>query len=177
MNLLIAGIGANLTFGLLSSITSTTKGIYDMIDYIKHTGSTDIKKTIEELDLEATIKIIHCTIAEIYIDHDTPSALHVCLKSLIDVIKLIYTELEKINNRIKYNNSLWVGKTFRSYRFANCEKRLRSYMKILESRKKLLIEILGIRGQMIKNQDIYNLLSESTTAPSIYSKDIKLLLR
>lgn len=155
MNLLIAGIGANLTFGVLSSFAATTRGVVDMIGTIKQSCGPDIKKAIDELDLETTLKIIHCLVSEIQIDDRTPETIHVCLKSLMDVVRLIYDELGRINYRLQYNNSLWVGKTFRSYRFINCESRLRTYMIVLENRKKLLIDIINMQDRMVRNQNIF----------------------
>jgi len=155
MNLLIAGIGANLTFGVLSSFAATTRGVVDLIGTIKQSGGPDIKKAIDELDLEATLKIIHCMVSEIYVDDQTPGTIIICLKSLMDVIRMIYDELGKINYRLQYNNSLWFGLTFRSYRFINCESRLRTYMIVLENRKKLLIDIINMQNRMFKNQTIF----------------------
>lgn len=161
MNFFVSSMGSNITISLLSSFASTSKGIYGLIAQMKHSGKSDIKKVIDDMDLLTTLKIIQCLIMEIDMNKEQPITLQICLKSLIEIIHSIHEELEKINYRLQYNDSLWIGRTIRSYGFNNCEKRLDAYIKKLENRKKLLIDILSVKNHMFRNQHIANTVSDN----------------
>ena len=50
MNFLIAGLGANVTLGLISGVTSATNGVYTLANRISlstSTGANEIKQTIK----------------------------------------------------------------------------------------------------------------------------------
>ena len=70
-------------------------------------------------------------------------------------IKNIITDIEKelniINERLRYNRCLWIGSAIRAYKFHNCKTRLENYFKNLDQRYQLLISILSIEKQVVKN--------------------------
>jgi hypothetical protein len=164
MNILIGALGANLTIGFISSITSATTGICSVVDRIRQSSAVDIKRVIDELDIELTVKMIQCMISEINLDQHSPATLQVCLKGLIDCLKEITDELAKICYRLQYNESLWLGQSIRGYGFENCHARLRASMKRLENRKNMLLQTLSVKDSMYRNKQLENVLSQSILA-------------
>jgi hypothetical protein len=153
MNYIIAAIGANLTIGLVTGVTAATNGAYTMITNISKSTSTgvkEVKQIIEESDLEVKIKTIQLIINDINVNENTSLALQHCIKSIKDVINDISEELEKINNRIKYNDNLWVGSAIRAYGFHGASKRLNGHIKKLESRYKDLITLITLENSREK---------------------------
>lgn len=164
MNFIIAGIGTNITLGLISATTNATNNLYTLCTNISETTSTkanDLKHIIKENDLEVRIKIIQYLLCEINVNDNSPCTLNYCIGSIKSAIKDISNELEKIHYRIQYNNNLWFGSSVRAYGFKNCKLRLKSYIDILESRYKMLISILSVENKMYKNPELEDSLSKS----------------
>ena len=164
MNYLIAGIGANVTLSLISAITATTNGVYTLVNNVSSstaTGAGDIKLLIKKKDLEMKMKMMQYLLCEITIDDNSPITLHWCIKGIHDAIKDITDVLHKINYRMQYNNSLLIGASVRSYSFHNCYKRLEAAIETLENRYEMLINILKIKKNMYKNEELESALSES----------------
>lgn len=164
MNFLIAGIGTNITLGLISATTSATNNLYTLCSNISETTSTkanDIKQIIKEHDLEVRIKMIQFLLYEINVNENSPCTLNYCINSIRCAIKDISTELEKIQFRMQYNNNLWFGSSIRAYGFKNCKLRLKAYIDTLESRYKMLISILSIENKIYKNPELEESLSKS----------------
>jgi hypothetical protein len=134
------------------SIMSPMINLKDMI------LNDDIKQIIRETDLEIRIKTIQFIICEIKTNKDTPHTLYYCIQEIKNAIKDIRKELEQIQYRINYNNSLLVGATFRKYKFHNNKLRLVSLIKTLDNRYNMLLEILKIENNMFQNKDITNYL-------------------
>ena len=160
MNFIVGAIGANLTLGLVSGISSLASNLYNLSSAITTitNGYDDIKQIIRETDLEIRIKTIQFIICEIKTTKDTPHTLNFCIQEIKNAIKDIGKELEQIQYRINYNNSLLVGATFRKYKFHNNKSRLVSLIKTLDNRYNMLLEILKIENNMFQNKDITNYL-------------------
>jgi len=160
MNFIVGAIGANLTLGLVSGISSLASNLYNLSSAITTitNGYDDIKQIIRETDLEIRIKTIQFIICEIKTTKDTPHTLYFCIQEIKNAIKDIGKELEQIQYRINYNNSLLVGATFRKYKFHNNKSRLVSLIKTLDNRYNMLLEILKIENNMFQNKDITNYL-------------------
>lgn len=167
-------LGTDLTLGLISEVTSTANSVYLLAKRLLHVGNVDIQKIIIETDLEMSIHILQCMISEIRIDETSPITLNLCLKGINQTIRQIKDELVKITTRLEYNRSLWFGKSIRSYRFHHCQQRLTSHLTVLNSRKQLLIMILSVKDQLIRNSELEKILSESLIAfdPSQLNKEI-----
>jgi len=151
MNFIVGAIGTNLTLGLIQGIAGTTNGIYTMISNIARStanGSDEIRQIIKDTDLEVKVKTIQYMLQEIKIDEASPHTLQYCVRSIRDAINEISQELEKIHYRMQYNDNLWVGATFRSYRFHNCRIRLGAKLQNLESRYGTLLGLLPVKDQM-----------------------------
>lgn len=153
MNFLMTGISTNITMALISTITGTTNGIYTLCTNISHSTQTcanEIKQLLKETDLRTRMVIIQQLLHEIKVDKMSPNTLQQCIKSIKDSIKDISDELEKIQYRMQYNESLRIGSSFRSYGFRNCKHRLIAYVKTLDMRYNMLIDILSIQNKMHK---------------------------
>jgi len=164
MNFIIAGLGTNITLGLISATTNATNNLYTLCNNISESSSNnsnDIKQIIKDNDLEVKIKIIQFILCEININENSSCTLNYCINSVNIAIKYILDELEKINYRIQYNNNLWFGSSVRSYGFKNSKLRLKTYIDTLELRYNMLINILSIENKLYKNSDLVESLSKS----------------
>jgi hypothetical protein len=164
MNIVLGTVGANLTFGVISGIASATNGVYSLAGNIARStanGANEVKQIIKESDLEVKVKTVQFLLCEIKIDEMSPYTLLYCVESIKDAIQDIAEELEKIHYRMQYNNNLWIGLSFRAYKFHNCRTRLHAKLKNLESRSRTLIGILAINNKMYKNNELEKVLSRS----------------
>lgn len=164
MNFLIPALGANLTFGLISTATSATNSAYTLIGNISRstsTGAEDIILFIKGHDLEMKIKITQYLLCEVKIDDNSPITLKCCVKSIQNAIEDIGEELGKIKFRMEHNDNLWIGKSFRGYNFHNCKARLAANISTLELRYNRLLEIISIQDKLYKNNKLMDVLSES----------------
>jgi hypothetical protein len=165
MNIVIGALGANLTLGLISGVSSTAKSVYDLIFTIKNrtnNGAEEIKQIIQDIDLEGKIKTTQFFLSEIRIDNDTPYTVIYCADHINDAIMSIVDELNKIYQRMQYNNNIWIGSSVRAYKFHNCTLRIKARLDILEERKKSLIDILSVQHKMYKNDKIKDQIGQLT---------------
>lgn len=164
MNLLIVGLGTNITLGLITATTSATNGLYTLCNNIAHTtatGANEIKQIIKENDLEIRIKMMQFLLCEIKVSETSPCTLTYCMNSIKSAIQDISNELEKIHYRMQYNNNLWVGSSVRAYGFKNCKLRLKAKIDTLETRYTMLVGILSIENKMYRNPELEQTLSQS----------------
>lgn len=137
MNFLITSIGVSAAMSTVTATTSFASTIYSLAGTVRDStdsGLDKIKTLIEETDIENDIKIISEIISEI--DEERSSdAVKLCIKSINESLNDIKEELDKIQYRVNYNNNM----TFsafgtRSYGFANCHKRLKKNINVLNKR-------------------------------------------
>ncbi len=177
MNYVIAIAGMEITLGLISGVTSTTNGVYSLVDRLSHSEAEDVKHFIKESDMEMTIRVVQCIISEIQIDKYSPVTLNLCIKSIYQSIKDIEAELEKVHYRLQYNDNLWYGKSVRGYGFQNCCKRLKEHLNSLENRKRLLLETLAVKDSLFRNENLENMLTQSVYNLDKPSMDKSMLLK
>ncbi|VBB18608.1 hypothetical protein YASMINEVIRUS_1071 [Yasminevirus sp. GU-2018] len=164
MNFLIGAIGANLTLGLVSGVTSAVNGVYTLSSNIMQStssGANEVKQIIKETDLEVKVKTAQLMLCELKIDDDTPYTVKYCVQTIRDAIKDIGDELEKIYYRMQYNDNLWVGSTVRSYKFHNCRARLHASLKNLESRCDTLMRVTKLNKVLVKNENLTKEMTQS----------------
>lgn len=165
MNIVIGALGANLTLGLISGVSGTAKSVYDLIFTIKNrtnNGAEEIKQMIQEIDLEGKIKTTQLFLSEIKIDNDTPYTVIYCADRINDAIASIVDELNKIYQRMQYNNNIWIGSSVRAYKFHNCALRIKARLDVLDERKRSLIDILLVQDKMYKNDKIKDQIGQLT---------------
>ena len=163
MNIILGALGANLTFGVIQTVTSTANGVFTLSKNIVNStssGAAEVKQIIKDLDLEFKIKMTQYFLCELVISKDSPYTILYCVQSIRDAINDISEELEKIHYRMQYNDNVWLGTTIRSYKFDNCKGRIQTSLNNLEARKATLLELMGIENIMVKNPVLENDLSD-----------------
>lgn len=176
MNFLLGALGANLTLGLISGVTSAANGVYTLTSNIissTATGANEVRQIIKETDLEVKIRTVQFLLCEVKVNSDSPYTLQYCVQCIKDVIKDISDELETIHYRMQYNDNIWLGSTVRAYRFHNCKARLVAHLKTLESRQSNLIEILKVQSSMTKNPELENDVSKSVLVDKFDAKTVE----
>lgn len=154
MNIILSVISANVIVGIISGITTTINGVYTIKDVIKSnttTGSKEVEQIMKDIDIEVKLKIIQLFLSELKITDSTPNTIVYCMNEIKNIIMDIEKELNIINERLRYNRCLWIGSAIRAYKFHNCKTRLENYFKNLDQRYQLLISILSIEKQVVKN--------------------------
>ena len=154
MNIILSVISANVIVGIISGITTTINGVYTIKDVINSntsTGSKEVEQIMKDIDIEVKLKIIQLFLSELKITDNTPNTIIYCMNEIKNIITNIEKELNIINERLRYNQCLWIGSSIRAYKFHNCKIRLENYFKNLDQRYQLLISILSIEKQVVKN--------------------------
>ena len=154
MNIILSVISANVIVGIISGITTTINGVYTIKDVIKSnttTGSKEVEQIMKDIDIEVKLKILQLFLSELKITDSTPNTIVYCMNEIKNIITDIEKELNIINERLRYNRCLWIGSAIRAYKFHNCKTRLENYFKNLDQRYQLLISILSIEKQVVKN--------------------------
>lgn len=155
MNFIIPALSANLTFGLITAITSTTNSVYTLANNVTKSSSKSadqIKELILKKDLTHTMDLIKTQLFEIKVSEKSPQTLLKSIKGLHGAISEIEEELKTINYRIEYNKSIMFGKFMRSFKFDNCYLRLNSKIEIMESRYDKINKILSIVTKLQKKE-------------------------
>src|SRR5579872_5034491 len=159
MNIVLGALGAHLTLGLISGVTSAANGVYTLSSTILQStasGAEEVKQIIRETDLEVKIKTTQLLLCELKITDKSPNTVNYCIQAIRDAIKEIADELDAIHYRMQYNSNLWFGSTIRSYKFHNSRARLHAKLKNLESRNRSLIDVMSLQCMMYKNESLSN---------------------
>lgn len=157
INLVIGAVGARVTLGLVSGVTSAVNGMFTLCKTISSStssGAEEVKHIIKETGLEFKIGYAQSLVCELKKEEDLPFTIHQCVKSINDAIKDISDEMFVIHYRMQYNDNLRFGSTLRAYKFHNCKARLESHIKNLEARCDTLIKTLPIRSHLVKNPEL-----------------------
>lgn len=175
MEVVIGAIGAHLTLGLISSITSAANGVFTLSSNIVKsttTGANEVKQIIQETDLEFKIRKTEMFVSELKIDENSPYTIKFCIYAVKGAMDDIIEELEQIHYRMKYNDNIWFGKSVRSYKFHNNKARLEAKLKNLEDRCKCLTDLLNSQDMLIRNPLLESNMAESVAITGDMSKSI-----
>lgn len=157
MNFVIGAIGANLTLGLISGVTSAANGVYTLSSTILQSTSSgveEVKQIIRETDLEVKIKTTQLMLCELKVNEKSPNTVKYCIQAIRDAIKEIAEELDQIHYRMQYNSNLWIGSSVRAFKFHNNKGRLHAKLKNLESRTHALASVMNLQSMMYKNDTL-----------------------
>lgn len=157
MNYIIGAVGAHLTLGLISGITSAVNGMYTFCGTIAKStssGAGEVRRIISETDLEFKVKHAQSLLCELKVDEKTPYTIQQCVKAIYEAIKDVSGELDKIHYRMQYNDSLWIGSRIRSYGFHNCRMRLDAHLKNLDARCDALVKVIPIQKYLTQNVEL-----------------------
>ena len=154
-------VGMDITVKILSGLSSSAHGIYGLLYYIQNESKTKIGKELEDTDVKTTIKILENFISELYINENTPETIIFCIKKVHNTLVNIENNLKLIYEKIKYNNSLWVLSSMRSYNFNTNIKNIKKELIKLENKKKLLFDTLKLSNTLKKGNNNNKIFYES----------------
>lgn len=127
----------------LSSLNRSALNIGHLITCIGKYNNTQIVNELNKLDIENRIEVIKLLLQDIE-KTENPEVIMRCVDDIQKTIDKIYVIVDKIYNAIRYNNSLWLMKTWRS---DGCEiylENLKAEKEILKERFNVLLEISRI---------------------------------
>lgn len=150
---IITTIGINAVCSSITTISSASKNIYDIISGFsknKTPAQTDLNELITRLDIEESVKITESLLKEVSRDKMSSNTILLCLDSLSDIIKKIECELHNIDKMMRYNKTLIFLQSFRCYDCSSNMKKLEEHKNILETRLKRFINLLNIKDELIQ---------------------------
>ena len=156
MAALLGQIGLELTLSCISGFTSAASSIFYITDVVSTYKGENAKiiTTILDLDIANSVKVLEQLLNELEITEESSNTLHICIKSLHDVIKQIEHEFSEIQNKLEYNRSLYVFKNLRSCKFNNTIKRLTTLKSILDNRRDLLFRTISMDSVVLKKKEV-----------------------
>jgi hypothetical protein len=170
---IVGRVGIDFAITCITGLSSSAQSIYGLINYIQSDDThKELIYILESKDIETTIKILESFVNEMKIDTNTSNTVITCLKGVHNVIIKIENELLLIQEKIKWNKSLYVLKSVRSYDFTTNIARINNLLFILNNRKTLLFEIVAVSYALSKNKENNNrsILEESWIMPPITDK-------
>jgi predicted nucleic acid-binding Zn-ribbon protein len=154
MDVVIGALSLGTITTVINSISSLSLNIYTLTTNIKLSKNiyhTEIKEILMKTDLGATIKLLQTIIIDIPLYYNDNDSIIIALKNMQEIISDIEKSLREINNKIEYNNNIFLMKNLRSYDFKNELKELEIYINILEKRRDNLFKTLELFKNSIKN--------------------------
>jgi hypothetical protein len=138
---------------IVSGVSSSAKNIAGLMGFIKEKGyNSEMVKTLENTDIEATINVINLFITELDdINETTPSSLMQCIKNIYQTVNDVENELNKINERLEYNKTVKYFSYVRTFGFKNSMKRIQKFKTVLEERWNLLRQTLELKQHLKKD--------------------------
>lgn len=158
----VGRVGFSVAVNLATALTSSAKSISSLLGIINNDKTqTDLIRLLEETDVETTISVLDTMVGEIRIDEKTPNTIIMCLKKVHSILQKIEAELKGIHDKVKWNKSLYLLKSLRSYTFKSNIARINTLLGVLEGRRKLLFDALNIQPHLVKGEINKRLLEES----------------
>jgi hypothetical protein len=130
---------------IITAVTTSTGAIGRVLGYITsmdHLGVEDIKKKLEDIDLEFFINVLDQLVKE-QKDKKTVKSVKIALIGMNKILEEIHKELNTIKESIEYHQS----KYFPSWRSFNCGYNIDSIKKhkdLLYQRYEILTDLLTI---------------------------------
>ena len=125
---------------LTSTIRTSTSSIYTGLSSLMINPNFYFKNVLEELDIEAKLKVITKFIDNI---KETTLQEHnkIALNSIYTIIHKIEAEITEINKEIYEHSKKWFN-TFRSCNYTNQIDNLKKHVKIMDNRFDLYMKIV-----------------------------------
>ncbi len=142
---MLTGISTEISLQIITSLFTTSKNIVTHVNNIKSYTNNEIADLLITEDVETKILILENVINELNINNNTSKSIVECINKLHEILTKIENELPLIHDKIIWNESLYILKSFRSYTFTEDVKSVNKYLKILEIRKKLLLDTIKIK--------------------------------
>lgn len=154
----LTALSVNIVATSINTITTASSNIYNIFHSLNSYSCQDDKcliDTIKTLDIELTIQIIDNMLLEINCEKYDSTTMQSIIVALKFIIKDIEEELVHFSNNLAYNNSLWVGKYWRSYDCSEHIKKITCYNNVLQNRFKLFTDLIKLDYvKKIKNEEI-----------------------
>lgn len=154
MNVIVGALSLGTISSVINSISTMSMNIYSLSTNIKLSKNIyhkDVRDKLIKTDLAATIKLLQNIIIDIPQYYDDNSSVIIALKNVQEIIIEIEKELRMINQKMQYNNNIYLMKNFRSYDFKNELSSLETYINVLEKRRDNLFKTLDLFKNTIKN--------------------------
>jgi hypothetical protein len=147
---LVIGAGMNLIYSVVSlfGILNTSIQGFTNISYLMRNNPNckNIMKIIDdELLLEVRIKVIKYFLDDVHhikVSSDTKGLLEYIIENLNKCVTEIMDKIKEINEKIKYNDNLWLFQNIRKYDFTNDDLFLRNKSTQLEHLEILFYRVL-----------------------------------
>jgi len=154
MNVIVGALSLGTISSVINSISTMSMNIYSLSTNIKLSKNIyhkDVRDMLIKTDLAATIKLLQNIIIDIPQYYDDNSSVIIALKNVQEIIIEIEKELRMINQKMQYNNNIYLMKNFRSYDFRSELNSLETYINVLEKRRDNLFKTLELFKNTIKN--------------------------
>ena len=154
MNVIIGALSLGTISTIINSISSMSMNIYSLSTNIKLSKNIyhkDVRNILIKTDLAATIKLLQNIIVDIPQYYDDNSSVITALQNVQEIIIDIEKELRMINQKMQYNNNIYLMKNLRSYDFKSELTNLETYINVLEKRRDNLFKTLELFKNTVKN--------------------------
>ncbi len=139
---------------IFSTLTKSTKNVGLLINCINKYDNKHVINELYKLDIENSIKNIQMFLRDIDIENE--DLILKCANDLQETINKIYIEIDKIYNKIRYNNSLWILKSVRSSDCSDSLDRLKAQKIVLNDQLNIILNFSKIYNIKIKKKEIEN---------------------
>ncbi len=133
---IVASVGRLLTVPVaLNIISSSASTIYNIIDSIAKSDSTYSNEIVQFIIIsDIKVKLETYTLLLSEIKESNIKTIIFCINKIHDSITDIKDELIEIDKNIKYNESLYIAKKWRSHSFKINIEKLKMYVDLLNER-------------------------------------------
>ena len=145
----IFGIGAIAS--IVNSITTLSANMINIMSNVNFSQSIytkDINMLLKQTDVKKTVELLQTMIEERIQYNLTSKTVHLALANVEEIIRNITNILNDVNNKIMYNESLYIFKNWRSYTFSDELDELKCSLDTLKIRKHDLFETLKVFDAM-----------------------------
>ena len=130
----------------INIISGSMRTIYGILDSVTKSNSThlnELNSYLRRSDLRASLNVYTSLLHEL--GETNFETIAICIHDVQDAIKAIEMEMLMIGKNKKYNDSLYIAKSWRSYSFQQNIERLEQHVSVLEKR----INNLKLCGELI----------------------------
>lgn len=141
---LLSITGTDIIVKALTVTTTTTLNLIKHLTSLDQPSLNQIKKDLEDLDLEKEVLVINAFIEELNEDYYIKNSVKIALENLNSILIKINEEIETIKTVVNDHNEKWFN-TWRSFDCGECINNIKQHYTILEKRMDMVIKLLSIR--------------------------------